>query len=239
MQYAPLFGGRQACTAAYEQLQIAPEDVRLTGDILGAGHTGTVALAHLAARRTHPAWTRVGAHPAEDGLVVAVKTVLAASAPTMVNLLLEARLLAAMAHPHLVRLLAVQEKTQPLLLVLEHCALGDLQTFLRRNRLAHLTCSVEVARADLARQVALGVEYLHSNLCLHRDLAARNVLLVGAGDALPGTSRCGVVAKLADLGLARMLGDGEDAYYKVRNSRSKGLELCEKHDRLGFSCCKR
>lgn len=171
----------------------APSDVLVTDTVLGHGNFGVVALATCQGQR------------------VAVKTVLAADDTALVQLLVEARLLASMRHAHVVTLVGVQERFLPVQLVLEYCELGDLRTFLRDGHAARLACGLSVAKADMVCQVAAGVVFLHSRLCVHRDLAARNVLVTARGGAgMP----CWVVLKLADLGMTRTLRTDID-YYKV------------------------
>lgn len=126
--------------------------------------------------------------------------------------LLEARLHARLEHPNLVRLLAVQETRQPVMIALELCEHGALLGVLREQVGSELDFSGE-QRRDIATQVAAGLRYLHSKLCIHRDITARNVLVAGAPpSALPPV--CGYIMKLSDLGLARQLRTEED-YYKV------------------------
>jgi serine/threonine protein kinase len=147
--------------------------------------------------------------------LVAVKTVKAADERTLVQFLLEARLLAIMSHTNIVRLLAVQESTLPLMMVMEYCAEGDLRQLLRSERLGVLvTCEEEAAVCDMSRQVASAVAYLHTHLCVHRDLAARNVLVCRAA-ALSG---CGLLLKLADVGLSRVLRSEQDYYRATADS---------------------
>lgn len=68
----------------------------------------------------------------------------------------------------------------------------------------------------MATQVAAGLQYLHSKLCIHRDVAARNVLLVPQSEAGDGeeAGASGFVLKLADLGLSRVMREEQD-YYRV------------------------
>lgn len=196
----------------------------MTDHVLGAGNFGLVALAGFAGPKNHPAWTwlRLSGDTARCPKV-AVKTIRVDAVEALTQLLLEMRLLAVMQHPHIVRLLAVQEEVLPLLMVMEYCELGNLRDYLRQQKkdegAGGAGAAVPIAQVDMGRQVAEAVEFLHNKSCLHRDLAARNVLVTKKGSAeinsrgLPVTM-CGVVLKLADLGLARVLRQEAD-YYKV------------------------
>lgn len=174
---------------------------------VGAGRFGLVMKGWLLAKGGHPALTASRA--------VAVKTIRSSDDVTLTQFLLEMRLLAAMRHPNLVSLLAVQEAELPLLLVMELCEGGDLRQCLRAGpshlQAAGLTCpTMSEAYLDFCCQAAAGLEYLHSKLCIHRDVAARNILLTSSSQPAGGS---GLTLKLADLGLARMVLTEED-YYK-------------------------
>ncbi len=100
-----------------------------------------------------------------------------------------------LAHENVIRLLGVCFQTEPLLIVLEYMANGDLKTFLRRAN--DPESGIELSTAHmlrLAQDCARGVAYLHSQNYVHRDLAARNVLL--------GRT---YIAKIGDFGMARKI----------------------------------
>ena len=140
-----------------------------------------------------------------------------ASYSDLTQILLEARLMALLDHPNLVKLLAVCASNLPIFLVLELCAHGSLKTFLRA-RPPCVSRNYAAACLDIALQSARGVAYLHSKMCIHRDLAARNVLVddLPAGGGATGALGCGYQLKLADLGLSRVLRTEED-YYRKRS----------------------
>lgn len=189
------------CSRHYNALRVAPTRLVLQGEI-GHGSSGYV----------HHATLLPTARSQGKEMSVAVKSIsMAQDATRVVQFLVEMRLLAVIQHAHIVQLVGVQDRYEPLQLVMENCELGDLKDFLRRGHVATLACGLSAAQHDMASQVARGVEHLHSKLCVHRDLAARNVLVTARGGQ---AMRCGLVLKLADLGLARaLLLDTE--YYRV------------------------
>lgn len=152
---------------------------------------------------------------------VTVKMLRDASDDALTHMLVEARLLAAVEHPHIVRLLAVVETPQPVQLAMELCSGGDLRTALKAGALSRAGCDELAAQLDVAHQLATAVEYLHSKLCLHRDLAARNALLA-QGRQEDSVARSELIVKLADVGLARAVAS-EEAYYRVRRGVSVGI----------------
>lgn len=204
-----MFGGVKTCQQRYQQFATSLTQLQLdTSKVLGSGRYGLVMKGWLTTKST--------SSPTRVSTAVAVKTISSADDATTTQLLLEMRLLAAMRHPNLVALVAVQEVQLPLLLVMELCEGGDLCRCLRLG-LDHLreiglrsSVSLEAAYLDFASQAAAGIAYLHSKLCVHRDIAARN-LLVKRSLNMEGS---GLELKLADLGLARIVLSEED-YYKV------------------------
>lgn len=207
-QFAIMLGGVQACRERYRSFAVPLAGMKLdTSMVLGTGRFGLVMKGWLPSRS--------GGSSAEP-TTVAVKTINSTDDATVTQLLLEMRLLAAMRHPNLVALVAVQEVQLPLLLVMEFCEGGDLRHCLRSG-FDHLrqvglqSTTLESAYLDFACQAAAGVEYLHSKLCVHRDVAARNILVTRHAAS---TTASGLQLKLADLGLARIV-LSEEEYYKV------------------------
>jgi hypothetical protein len=240
LEYAPLLNSRAAAAGSafnYADHVVDVHHVRLLEEMLGRGQFGEVwrgeCILPTAAAHGRSRGHARGAAMREAWSPVAVKVLSALTASRadgaqndaqMTQLLLEARLHAQLQHPNLVRLLAVQETVQPVMLVLELCEGGDLRQALRSHSGAGPENDyLEAARRDMAAQVAAGMQFLHSKLCIHRDLAARNVLLsaaYGEGAALPV---CGHVLKLGDLGLSRVLREESD-YYRVRVEGRGGME---------------
>jgi tetratricopeptide (TPR) repeat protein len=129
----------------------------------------------------------------ETGATVAVKRLLATGdEPTQVDRFRrEARLLAQLDDPHLVRYVAhgVDRAGRPCLVV-EWLEGEDLSKRQKRQRLT-------IAEAlDVAQQVAIGLHALHRAGVVHRDVKPANIFLLSGDD---GRLR----VKLIDLGIAR------------------------------------
>ncbi|HEX8085142.1 MAG TPA: serine/threonine-protein kinase [Solirubrobacteraceae bacterium] len=137
---------------------------------IGAGGMGTV---HLA-------------HDETLGRDVAVKSVHAApESEHGRRIMREARLGAALRHPHLVTVFDVRAEDGALLLVMEYVEGETLADALRRGPL-------EPARAiAVLRAVAAALDHAHAQGIVHRDVKPANILLGSGG-----------TVKLADLGIA-------------------------------------
>ncbi|XP_028403689.1 fibroblast growth factor receptor 2-like [Dendronephthya gigantea] len=116
-------------------------------------------------------------------------------------------------HKNIVNLLGACTKGREseLWVIIEFCSNGNLLQFLRNRRDIYETewkgvskdPNVQLTMTDLviaAYQVARGMEFLASRMCIHRDLATRNILVTD-----------NYVIKIADFGLARDV--GEDSQY--------------------------
>ncbi|MEA2193564.1 MAG: hypothetical protein QOI73_3685, partial [Solirubrobacteraceae bacterium] len=104
--------------------------------------------------------------------------------------LAEARVLASLDHPHVVRLYDFVEVGGQLVLVMERLTGGTVKDRLTSGRLSpQAACAVLVA-------ACAGLEYAHGRGVLHRDVKPQNLLLSGDG-----------VVKVADFGIAKLLGD--------------------------------
>ncbi|XP_078586898.1 uncharacterized protein LOC144868509 [Branchiostoma floridae x Branchiostoma japonicum] len=96
-------------------------------------------------------------------------------------------------HPNIIQLLGVVTLYDPKRIVLEFAAHGDLQTYLASCRLLDDMDAVDWATLlGIAVDVAKALQELERVRIVHRDVAARNVVITD-----------GMVAKLADFGLAR------------------------------------
>jgi serine/threonine protein kinase len=79
---------------------------------------------------------------------------------------------------------------------MEYAANGDLKSFLKRGRLDWAT------KVSIARQIADGMNYLHSQnpSIVHRDLKCQNILVTGDGRV-----------KVSDFGLSRSMTNGAES----------------------------
>jgi serine/threonine protein kinase len=153
---------------------------------LGSGGMGSVYLCeHLLMRRR-----------------VAVKVLPAAKAEDSSSLerfYREARAVAALDHPNIVRAYDIDQDDNLHFLVMEHVDGSSLQEIIKR------TGTMDVLRAaHYIRQAALGLQHAHETAALvHRDIKPGNILV----------DRNGIV-KVLDMGLARFFHDEEDVLTK-------------------------
>eukprot|EP01135_Chromosphaera_perkinsii_P000398 Nk52_evm45s78 gene=Nk52_evmTU45s78 len=103
--------------------------------------------------------------------------------------LAEARIMKKLCHPKLLQMMAVCSKEQPMYIVTELMANGNLLNWVRAGKVATLA-----SLADLSVQIVSGMMYLESKNYIHRDLAARNVLVGTNGEV-----------KIADFGMSKCL----------------------------------
>lgn len=118
---------------------------------------------------------------------VAIKEALGGDGAERARLLREARTLARLDHPNVVRIHNVEERPEGVAIVMEYVAGGSLQDRLDRG----LGFS-RVEAAEVWRDVLRGLAAIHQAGIVHRDLKPANVLLTTDGSA-----------KLADFGVAR------------------------------------
>jgi len=135
----------------------------------------------------------------------------------------EIRILSAMDHPNIVRLLRVIEDDECISLVQERCMGGELFDFVndfqtfhatgerswRRTNTTEMLTVTEEHIAKMVRQILLAVEYMHSCNVVHRDLKLENVMLTApfAADTIPEV-------KVVDLGFSRQVSGVVASYPK-------------------------
>ncbi|ELT97384.1 hypothetical protein CAPTEDRAFT_220531 [Capitella teleta] len=124
-------------------------------------------------------------------------------------------------HRNIINLLGCCTQSGPLFVIVEFAPHGNLRDFLKSRRLdLPPGCNTGLVRrpnhnkslsfrdlVSFGYQVARGMEYLASRMCIHRDLAARNVLV---GDEY--------IVKIADFGLTRNI-PSQDYYRKTTDGR--------------------
>ena len=110
-------------------------------------------------------------------------------------------------HPNCVTFYGIYQEDFYLYLITEYMPDGSLRDFLQ----AHPGAVPLKMLLGFAQDVAAGMKYLSSLGILHRDLASRNVLLKRTSVGL------GLVAKVSDFGLSRMVTPQHD-YYRSASS---------------------
>ena len=113
-------------------------------------------------------------------------------------LLSEAALMAQFDHINVIKLIGVVTVGNPVLVVMEYCEHGALESYLKETD--------AISRPTLmkfASDSAHGMEYLSRTKFVHRDLASRNVLLSNS-----------MTCKISDFGMSRTIVNKE--YYRSR-----------------------
>jgi predicted Ser/Thr protein kinase len=119
----------------------------------------------------------------------------------------EARILAALDHPHVTRVYDVEEAAHAWYLVMEYVDGGTLEDYVRSAPMPPSQAT------HVMSQVLDGLAYIHGAGVLHRDLKPSNILLTSQGNA-----------KIADFGVARSKGF-EATMLTVPGSPSPGTPM--------------
>ncbi|XP_048656846.1 serine/threonine-protein kinase Nek5 isoform X1 [Marmota marmota marmota] len=104
----------------------------------------------------------------------------------------EVILLAKMKHPNIVTFFSSFQENSRLFIVMEYCDGGDLAKRILRQR-GVLFSEDQILGWFI--QISLGLKHIHDRKILHRDIKSQNIFL----------SKNGMVAKLGDFGIARVL----------------------------------
>jgi hypothetical protein len=150
-------------------------------------------------------------HGGVPGYLVACKSVIDSTGEGAKDLLQEATIMAQVGfHYNLVSLIGVVTSGTPLVLIMALCEHGSLKSQLVNRALGSGKLAASPGSlppkidADIALEIALGMQHLAEHHLVHRDLAARNVLLDSA-----------LTSKVADFGLSRAFSEDKDhEYYK-------------------------
>ncbi|TKR86860.1 hypothetical protein L596_011368 [Steinernema carpocapsae] len=119
----------------------------------------------------------------------------------MDSMLHEAKIMSYYSHENVIQFYGVACDHHPIMIVMEYCPGGSLESHLKRMKK-----DVETGERVLyCLEASKGMRYLHDQNCLHRDLAARNCLISAKG-----------VIKIADFGLSKMVGELNDVDPKAQ-----------------------
>ncbi|XP_032233800.2 uncharacterized protein LOC5509057 isoform X2 [Nematostella vectensis] len=203
----PQEGGARFCQPAsneqelYHQLssEIPCDSIKVGEERLGSGAFGHVMLG---------VWLKSPGNPVQ----VAVKMLRDSSdSEDRVKFLQEAAIMRQFTHRNVVYMYGVVTNSNPIMIVLEHMSLGNLRNYLLNLRLKYgkevvLCLDTRSQLLGMIRDIAAGMQYLHSLGFVHRDLAARNILLDSD-----------MICKIGDFGMSRdlMICD----YYTSRGGR--------------------
>ena len=142
---------------------------------------------------------------------------------------LEARLLAQLDHPWIVKAHEIKPRHFPPYIVMEYVAGGSSSRLVSNGPMA------PVMAARLLAGVANAVQHAHDHGILHRDIKPSNLLVVGSYDPEDGIPK-DLTLKVSDFGLARIMGDnsaltstdniiGTPAYMSPEQARGSQSEI--------------
>jgi serine/threonine protein kinase len=115
----------------------------------------------------------------------------------------EARAVAAMDHPNIVRVISFNSENGVFYMVMELIVGGNLRAYLKRLEKDHKVMEVSEA-VELARQMADALSYAHQQGMVHRDIKPDNIMLKPNQSVLTQ-----YMPILTDFGLAKMVESGD------------------------------
>ncbi|OWZ11702.1 ULK/ULK protein kinase [Phytophthora megakarya] len=113
------------------------------------------------------------------------------------NLEMEIAIMRKVDHPNVVKLYDIKKTDKHMYLMLEYCAGGDLQQYMRRRQQNGDKLLTEDVARHFLKELAKGMQCLWQHNLIHRDLKPQNLLLV---EDSPTSA-----LKIADFGFARPL----------------------------------
>jgi len=120
----------------------------------------------------------------------------------------EIKILSKLDHNNIVHFFGMTVVNHMTMIVMEYINSSDLLTYLLSGVEHKEKRFINSQALQLVKEIAYGMEYLHSKDIVHRDLAARNVLL--------NISNYTITPKITDFGLARESQNSN--YYSIQNS---------------------
>ena len=176
--------------------------------VLGEGAFATVELCRMASST-----------PGDKAQLVAVKRLkpeLVQNPTDLQCFVAECSTLRELSHPNLVSFLGVgsdnkatvEDELKSLFLVQEYAPDGTLRDLMLKQGMSASKVYTNIQALDICKDIASGLEYLHGlrpNHLLHRDLKPANILLQNTIEIVDGRKQKVIHAKLADLGLCKVM----------------------------------
>ena len=174
-----------------ESIEIPKESLVIVKE-LGEGQFGKVFEGNL---RLNP----------EGGIKkVAIKLLSKVEHSAQDHFFLEAMTMRKFSHPHIIKLIGIISRADPISLVMEIAHYGELRGFLKQYQMKLRLDNLLL----YCYQISNALNYLSSKQVVHRDIAARNCLVFSFS-----------IVKLADFGLSRLL--QEHNYYRAVSKGKK------------------